>query len=812
MTKVASSRNQVEGKIRLPRDRAATQIVDHLKEARKLPLVTIHGPSGVGKTDLAGPIIHQRLKVLSGKSTPKLVPVQIESDHSPEDLVLRITEEIIEHHSEFRSKKSSSVFREKFRRLVKRSPSDAAERLRLMMRATEKGAVDLKKIQLVISIDGLEKLFEDNVRIGVDLSEIAICGDREDPVGFLAKLIGMKTVLFTITYRGWVSGEVTRILENRGITEDRRYNLNLSYPNPEEAERIVTKMLVGSGAHGEGSKHLDQYGDTLVECIKNHPACIGMLPMIVESAFAEAEGLQSETAILDLLAKSADRAFLEQNTATKLALEVLFTKLIEGNGRLLLKDAAIARELWSAALLFVEHRVLAIDGRSYRKARIVVAHRDLLNVWKRAIHWSESDRVVGLSQLRNLDDKALSWELGDRNKALLLQSDQAIEDARIIMNDSELSSQLSPLTREYLNLSLKPKRDWKVITRKSLLPGLAGAFGITLISLLIIMLLPPDQDIPAGAHSSGSSSPSGQSSLAAAAPAKIPGNRDLLSAAELISDSKARIVETIALPDENSPATIKTAYQPPEIDIERDILAMLPPDSPPATLPSAQSILPQVEPGTETGEPMPLVQAKASEETMASTLIGLLSPIKRDREGRGPKAGRPGSTSGNEGGEISAESTWREIINAMGSALVAEDISTALDALSSFHEKTLSSPEAIGRLTHSEFKDLASHLGKAALVQEDKPAMQTAWRMELESHDGVAIDSDLRMLMARLALNDGREREAVAYTANVLSTGEIDASAVAFVRAAVAWHFDEDEKATRELRSLLPSKASAGPQ
>lgn len=292
-----------------------------------------------------------------------------------------------------------------------------------MMRGTEKGAVDLKKIQIVISIDGLEKVFEDNVRKGADLSEIAICGDEEDPVGFLAKLIGMKTVLFTMAYRGWVSGEVNRFLEDRGISEDKRYNLNLSYPNPEETERIVTKMLVGSGDRGEGAKHLDQYGDTLVESIKNHPACIGMLPKIVESAFIDAGGLQSENPILDHLAKSADRVFLEQNTATKLALEELFTKLIEGNGRLLLKDAAIARELWSAALLFVEHRILAIDGRSYRKARIVVAHRDLLSVWKRAVHWSESDRVVGLSQLRNLDDKALSWELGDRSKALLLQSD-----------------------------------------------------------------------------------------------------------------------------------------------------------------------------------------------------------------------------------------------------------------------------------------------------------------------------------------------------------------------------------------------------
>lgn len=376
------------------------------------------------------------------------------------------------------------------------------------------------------------------------------------------------------------------------------------------------------------------------------------------------------------------------------------------------------------------------------------------------------------------------------------------------MNDSELSSQLSPLTRDYLNLSLKPKRDWKVIAKKSLLPGFAGMVGIILVSLLIIMLLPPDQELPAGAHSSGQSSPA----LAAGImPVKTPDNVDLLSAAEFISDSEARIVETITLPDENSPATanvVRTAYQPPKIDIERDILAKLPPNSPPATLPSAQSILPRPEPVIEPEASVPVVEARASEETMASTLIGLLSPIKRNRDEKPEQSGPARS----EGVEVSAQSTWREIVNQMGSALVSGDISTVLNAVYSFHEKTLTSPEAIGELTHSEFKDLTSHLGKASLVQEDKPAMQAAWRMELESSDGIKIDSDLRMLMARLALNDGRDREAVAYVANVLSTSEINSNAVAVVRAAVAWHFDEDDRATRELQRILPSTASTGAQ
>ena len=87
--------------------------------------------------------------------------------------------------------------------------------------------------------------------------------------------------------------------------------------------------------------------------------------------------------------------------------------------------------------------------------------------------------------------------------------------------------------------------------------------------------------------------------------------------------------------------------------------------------------------------------------------------------------------------------------------------------------------------------------------------MQAAWRMELESSHGADINSDVRMLMARLALNDGREREAFAYVAKVLPDSEIDSSAASFVRAAVAWHFDEDERATRGLRSIVPSRAGA---
>lgn len=870
------------GDILIPRDRAASQIIDHLEGGKSLPLISVHGPSGVGKSDLAGPILLQRLRKISGKSTPKLLRIQISKDDSAIDVALKITDLILDHHGEFRSRKSAKVFREKILRSVRRSPSEAAERLRTMMRSSESAKFDLRKIQLVICLDGVDKLFENRARCGADLSKSAICGDVNDPVGFLNKLVGMKTILFTMAFRSWIARDVRTILERGSIDRTRRIDQLLSYPDAEEVEEIVKKVLEPIKKENKNQSEIEEYGDLLADTLRKNPALIGVLPTVVEKMFRDMNGgytrgegcvdrhLANNGLLGDLTGK-ADEIYLQQNANNKLALEEVFSNLIKGEGRLLIKDAVMSDELWAIALNFVGNRILAIDGRSYRDARFIVTHKGLLTNWTRTENWTGARKSVGITQLRSLDDRALSWQLADKNKALLISSEPIKEDAELILKDSELSSQLSPLTREFLTKSLKPKRELKkiLVSRKLWIP-IGSLFALFFLFCVVVVVM-PDPGAPQATVEPAPPTPEKQEAAPqpepekeTAAPEMIAGpvpapksfieeakvaplTDELLATAEQLSATSELITEeVILLPEETLLA--KPLPVPTEVEVITAVdqitsKAGSEESAIPMALPSAQAHfekslveLKQGQNGKKQATETPKKKAekparKTAAETKvkkADTTVGKAVPQEGLESAGGhiekvvlkqPKddshrlyeglTNRRLEVGGAETRivNITQNSSWREILNSMGSAIAEDDLDVVLDSLKSFHDKTIQFPDEIENIQVSEFKDLTSHLGKVALIQQDRIAMQGAWKLELVSQNVVELNTHLRMLMARLALNAGRNEEAVAYLAQTKIEGEINQASIDFVKAAIGWHFDEGGKAAESFRKVLPPQA-----
>ncbi|MDF1815153.1 MAG: hypothetical protein P1V20_23325 [Verrucomicrobiales bacterium] len=858
------------GDILIPRDRAVSQVTEHLKTQNTLPLISVHGPSGVGKTHLAGPVLQQELKKFSGKSNPKLLRIQITGNDSSVDIALAITDMIIENHSEFRSRKAAKVFRDKMQRSVRRSPSEAAERLRSMMRTSEKGKFDFKKLQLLICLDGVDRLFENRARCGADLSKAAICGDVNDPVGFLNKLVGMNTILFTMVFRSWVARDVKIILDRGGLDKSRRYDLLLSYPNPEEVEDIVAKVLTPVKEYAKNPSEVDEYGDLLTDTLRKNPALTGAVPATVEKMFRDNEGDLKRTAdcvdrylenngLAGELAKKADEIYLAQNSNNKLALEEVFANLIKNDGRLLIKDAVMSEELWAIALTFVDNRILAIDGRSYRDARFIVTHKALLSTWTRAIGWTETKkRSVGITQLRSFDDKALSWQLAEKNKALLIESDEILENARLVLNDSELASQLSSLTKEYLTRSLKPKRDMKkiLLSKKLWIP--VGSVFTAFFAFVVFIIVVPDpaaqaevadsnQDAavepvqPAGdAEEITEDTPVPQSVLEEIE--AIPLVPDLLASAELISVSATIAEEEVPLlpemallPQEEEGIRVEEVAEPvmqiEPLPSEREVISHIvqlqkeTESKIPLTLPSAQAHLKKkleeiTEQTVQTEVPIPVEEKSVGKQVPAEALEAASGHIEKRKlvDVRENDSARLYNGLSNHrleiGGaeskieNITSKSSWRKILNAMGEGIAHEDMDEVLDALIRFHEKTVVFPDEIKNIQVAELRDLTSHLGKVALIQKDRVAMQGAWKLELVSQNMAELNTGLRMLMARVAINAGREKEAVAILAQTGIQDEINQASIDFMKAAVGWHFNEGGKAAENFRKLLPPQAN----
>jgi hypothetical protein len=708
----------------------------------------------------------------------------------------------------------------------------------------------------------------------------------------------MKTILFTITHRSWASRDIRMVLDSGGIRNDRRFDLHLSYPNAEEVEEIVAKVIAPIIEQSDHPDEVEEYGDLLTDTLRKNPALIGLLPRTLAATFRDIDGgytrsegcaerfLENNGLVAELATK-ADEIYLQQNTNNRLALEEVFANLIKGDGRLLIKDVAMSEELWAIALNFVDNRILAIDGRSYRNARFITTHKGLLSSWERAVNWTGAKRSVGITQLRFFDDKALSWQLAERNKALMMRNREALEDAAVILRDSELSSQLSPLTREYLVKSLKPKRGLKDVLMSKYIWVPAGAIAAGLFLLIALIIVIPEEILnPDLSKNSEQPEEVKVTKVEMAIPKNLelkpvatkkfleeiklgPVTEDLLASAERLSDASDPGTEELPLLTElelvpvSSPAGATKAFpvlpkveplpEEPPVITKSDLLSHL--DqlkrrksgieyTVPLGLPSAQNHF---------EEGLPEAEETAAKESNSKEQIKSASsePIEKAPDPE-PKlispGGKPVPVEGLEsatghiektvlptmkgddnarlfvglsnhrlevGGaetdivNITSEASWREILNTMGGAIAGENVDLVLDSLRSFHEKTILFPGEIKNIQVSEFRDLTSHLGKVALVQQDRVAMKGAWQLELVSQNVVELNTSLRMLMARLALNAGRDEEAVAYLAQTKIQNEIKKESVDFVKAAISWHYNETSKATETFRKLLPSQANA---
>ena len=724
----------------LPRRKAASQIIGKLEKRKSLPFLTISGPSGCGKSDLANSVLLDRLKSKSGKNSLQGVVVSVDSDCTPLELALKIAETIIEHHPEFREKKSSASFREKILRSVARSPVEGGKKLGTMLRAGEKKAFKLGKIRIVIGIDGLDKLFENEVKYGSHPSIATRTRELGDLFDFLKPLIGRKTTLFSATLRSWIFDAFESALSEKLNAEENWLNYPLDYPDTRESGQLLGEVFDDLEIERDTDELKRECSATLAE----NPAFAGVVSdFIRENIFTAADqiGDEDDLAVAHLVRK-ADRLYLKQKSSWKVALQEMATRMRENpEGGLALREIAIAEDMWKPAMAFVENRIFAITGDGFKEAQILPVHHSLLDQWVRAISWSESERIVGISQMKEFDEKALTWELGDRTSDLLLSDEQALEDARVILRDSELSSQLSSLTRDYLTKSTRRRITLDPVLKKALTPFVSGLFGLVFIGILVVTVGSIENHLAARSEAAKAKSAETKSNLPSVSKTEVSA---LLASANKITD----------LTRNNEIAPLLS---------ETELLPFANPQKIPTPI-----------------EARELTRKFETKPTSEPTTV-----VKTPAEIGGEKVSLP---------PVTIASTWEEILKTMGLRIAEADPGKFVDALAVLHEKTLAHPDQMSRFHASNHVDLTDLLGKVARLQKDQVATKASREISPRSGSAGDLAMDLRLLMARIAVNASREKEALAIVARTGIEDDISEESIEFLKAALSWHFENEDE------------------
>ena len=147
---------------------------------------------------------------------------------------------------------------------------------------------------------------------------------------------------------------------------------------------------------------------------------------------------------------------------------------------------------------------------------------------------------------------------------------------------------------------------------------------------------------------------------------------------------------------------------------------------------------------------------------------------------------------------VTAGSRIREIIRLIQVAEKSGDLSTSISLLEELNQRTIdisrSSVDAFGNWENC--RDLALVLGKISAQQNDKAALEHGWNRSFELPDTKVVSripSELRMLMARVALNAGRKQGAARILGQASADSRLDESTIDLVRLAVRCYFEKQD-------------------
>ncbi len=774
----------------LSRKRSAEELVESLRSLDTPPLIVVHGPSGTGKTALARFYLPREIAAMDRSDGGEACCRSVAGDESATEIARCLVDGIIDHHPDLRSRRSTTLFREKMRRTVERSPAEAAEKLRGMLLPLGASSYDSAHPRLFLALDGVDRFFGSRLSCGGEPS-LALAGSEfRSLADLLARLAGIPGLLVMMTCRSWIIPEIDRLFADSSLPDNALLKHLLSNSTLEETRPVLGGLVASPGPEIDPDHPVSRQ---IASWVTGHPPCLHALPGVLAELSSGGADTPWHTdfgvrcaevgGLPGTIAKLAERFYLRQESNRKLAVKEIVNRLSSLPGTIPMRDMMRDDELWRAALGMTEHGILCLSGESIDGGVFSTTHPEVFSCWDRARNWAGDTGFLGISRLREFDEKALTWELGDRCVSLLLGREPDLDCARTVLRDSDLSSQIAPLTRQYLRESIRPRLILPRLLRQSLWPAACG-LGLLLLTALVLTRLPENgarPEVSPAPPVAESEPPTNQPEQRVSSLNEGTLNAMLSSAEEIASLSRQIPEKLVPLPEEKL--------------LPRDLLLDLPisPDRPSIPIPSD----------------VPTLTARIAELAEASSAsVEKDSPDHLSTPELIPSAL---SASALANAPLPADADCEVIVARIAAATDAGLVGVAVDGLALFHAKSHAGtldpanpdPDQLGRIVAS--------LEQIARLQGDTQAVSAAEKLQLPGEDLDAHHTGLRMLMARIALNSDREAEAVAFLAQTPIETETNEESVRFLEAALGWHFDRTGRAREGFRSLLAEPGKTSP-
>ncbi|NNE92850.1 MAG: hypothetical protein HKN23_14495 [Verrucomicrobiales bacterium] len=408
-------------------DPKVQKLVARLRNVPNRPLVLVTGPSGGGKSQFARDGLRSKLERIAGQNSATFHAclVDVSADDTPSSLVRRCVQEIWEIHPELRRQSP-----QKLRELLdeaKVDPIRVGKKLFSLLRGLEMNVdTNLAGLRVLLVVDGLEKLLEEHV--GESESFIPLFGTASDPFGFLRELLGLNSLLITLSYREWIAKDV-----RAGVRRSR-------IPN----QRIIETTVDSPEA-----------------------SCDHFSPDDAETLFAELRKKDH-----------AGVARIIQRIASS-----------NGSNAVPARDFSSDPHLWKIATELSRGGLLRITGRSLEDAKFSLVSPALLKEWDRAVKWT-TDEVDsrGARQADQFENHALSWHTTGRQKDLLLHVDRSITRARNLLNQHAEKPCLSALAFEFLTASVQEADEVDRRKRRNRRVWIAAVAGLTSVIAIALSI------------------------------------------------------------------------------------------------------------------------------------------------------------------------------------------------------------------------------------------------------------------------------------------------------------------------------------
>ncbi len=132
--------------------------------------------------------------------------------------------------------------------------------------------------------------------------------------------------------------------------------------------------------------------------------------------------------------------------------------------------------------------------------------------------------------------------------------------------------------------------------------------------------------------------------------------------------------------------------------------------------------------------------------------------------------------------------SWEVLVHSMRESVATGRSTSALDFLAVIHRKSLSAQADISDMKAGDFHTFVQQLGGLASLQDDSLAVELASSIPSANPEK---SSELRMLMARTALNADRVAEAVAYLGDIDVRSGVSSDLARFAKTAVDGYFSQ---------------------